>query len=212
MKPVTDRVFIQARMTSARFPGKVLAPFAGEPLVKSVIERVRQVVPLEQIVLATSDRPSDDPLAAYAAHVGVPVFRGSLDDVFARFRSCLRAHPCDWFYRVCADSPLLNPDLLVRAAGLRKDGVDLVTNVFPRTFPKGQSVELLRSSTFSSIDVRTLTAEQTEHLTQVYYQAPHRFGIANFSADGAPFNEDLAVDSLDDLHRVSAFAAAQTRG
>ncbi|MEC7654505.1 MAG: HEAT repeat domain-containing protein [Bacteroidota bacterium] len=39
------RVFIQARMSSKRFPGKVLAPFNGIPLLTCVIERVNRVIP-----------------------------------------------------------------------------------------------------------------------------------------------------------------------
>ena len=38
------RVFIQARMSSKRFPGKVLAPFNGIPILTCVIERVDKVI------------------------------------------------------------------------------------------------------------------------------------------------------------------------
>jgi spore coat polysaccharide biosynthesis protein SpsF len=38
-------VFIQARMSSRRFPGKVLAPFRGHPIIWHVLERVAQALP-----------------------------------------------------------------------------------------------------------------------------------------------------------------------
>src|SRR5712675_887192 len=97
------RAFIQARMSSARFPGKVLAPLDGEPIIAQVIKRVSQAVGRDRITVATSDDRSDDPLACYVDQLGISVYRGSLNDVFSRFRSCLEAYPCTWFFRVCAD-------------------------------------------------------------------------------------------------------------
>jgi spore coat polysaccharide biosynthesis protein SpsF len=200
--------FIQARMSSERFPGKVLAPFEGRAMIAVVIDRLRPAVAVERIVLATSDDATDDPLAHYVETLGIQVFRGPLDDVFARFQGCLAAHPCEWFYRVCADSPLLSPALLDRAARLRSADLDLVTNVFPRTFPKGQSVELVRAETFAGIDARGLTGELREHLTGVYYAQPHRFRIKNFAAEGGAAGPDLAVDTVDDLRRLARRTAA----
>jgi spore coat polysaccharide biosynthesis protein SpsF len=190
-------------MSSARFPGKVLAPFDGRPLIACVIDQVRSAVGEANVVLATSADATDDPLAAYVASLGIAVFRGSLDDVMGRFQACLKAHPCEWFYRVCGDSPLLDPALLSRADALRGDDVDLVTNVFPRTFAKGQSVELLRATTFAALDAGTVTSELREHVTQVYYERPHAFRIVNFASDTAPAEPNMTVDTVDDLHRLS---------
>ena len=62
-------------MSSGRFPGKVLAPFRGRPLLAHVVERVAQGVPRERLVVATSVDPADDPLEAYGKALGVDVFR-----------------------------------------------------------------------------------------------------------------------------------------
>jgi spore coat polysaccharide biosynthesis protein SpsF len=200
----TRVAFVQARMSSARFPGKILAPFDGRPLIASVIDRVRSGVGEGRVVLATSTDPTDDPLAAYVASLGVAVFRGGLDDVVGRFQACLKAHPCEWFYRICGDSPLLDPALLSRADALRRDDVDIVTNIFPRTFAKGQSVELIRARTFAAIDPRTLSAAQREHVTQVYYERPDAFRIVNFVSATPPAEPNMAVDTVDDLRRLSS--------
>ncbi|MGE0447591.1 MAG: hypothetical protein AB7P99_20375, partial [Vicinamibacterales bacterium] len=60
------RAFIQARMSSKRFPGKVLAPLTGTPLLGHVVERVSRVVPRDRIVIATSSHTADDPIVGYA--------------------------------------------------------------------------------------------------------------------------------------------------
>lgn len=206
------RVFVQARMSSRRFPGKVLAPLAGRPIIGHVVDRLTRVVPLDRVTVLTSEELSDDPLAAWLRECGVPVFRGPLDDVFARFRDCLDTRPCRWFFRVSADSPLVDPAMVERmlAFGARPD-VDLVTNVFPRSFPRGQSLEMVSAAGFRAIDPASLTAEQREHVTLVYYQQAERFRIVNVESDDPRLAATtLAVDTVEDLHRLEAHAVSLT--
>ncbi|WP_459899344.1 cytidylyltransferase domain-containing protein [Desulfobaculum senezii] len=198
------RAFIQARMSSSRFPGKVLAPFCGVPLLAHVVERVARVVPRTRITVATSTEGSDDPLAEYARLLGVQVYRGVLDDVFRRFRGCLRESPCDWFYRVCADSPLLLPGLLTELARHADPATaDIVTNVFPRTFPQGQSAELIRAEAFLSVDPASLSNEEREHVTLHFYNRPRMYRIVNIvNPHDVSTPQSLAVDTLSDMRRL----------
>ena len=198
------RAFIQARMSSARFPGKVLAPFKGRPLIAHVIARLGQGLPQNRIVVATSTAPSDDPLAGYVQGLGIQLFRGSLDNVVERLQGCLKDNPCAWFFRVCADSPLLDSDLFrtMAAYGDRSD-LDLVTNVFPRSFPKGQSLEMLRAAPFEGLPLDRLTAEEEEHATKVYYNHPENFKIMNLqSADPSLAETSFVIDTVEDLLRL----------
>jgi spore coat polysaccharide biosynthesis protein SpsF len=197
--------FIQARMSSSRFPGKVLAPIGGTPMIARVIGGISSIYPKDRIVLATSTETSDDPLSLYVESLGIKVFRGPLDDVFGRFRLCLQANPCDWFFRISADSPLLNCSILAMMDSLVVDSLDLITNVQKRTFPHGHSVELLNAEKFSQIDPTRLSADDCEHVTRFYYNHADEFRILNLEnmdADYAKLN--FVVDTLDDLHRVEA--------
>lgn len=197
------KVFIQARMSSSRFPGKVLAPINGKPMILHVIESISSVFDKSSIIVATSDEISDDPLALYAQFLRVRVFRGSLDDVFSRFQMCLKANPSDWFFRISADSPLLNSWLLKTMASYIDESLDLITNVQKRTFPHGHSVELLNAKKFSRFDTSRLSADDREHVTRFYYSHADEFHILNFEnmdTDYARLN--FVVDTLDDLRRV----------
>ncbi len=202
------RVFIQARMHSTRFPGKVLAPLNGYPIIRHVVSRVGQVIQPNCITVATSTEPSDDPLAVYVRDIGISVFRGPLDNVFTRFQMCLKENPCNWFFRICADSPLLDSALLQTMLTYRdRAEADLVTNVFPRTFPKGQSVEMLRAEMFAAIDSTRLSTEEQEHPTKFYYDHPAQFRIINLeSAHPELASTSLVVDTLDDLRRLEKLA------
>ena len=197
------RAFVQARMSSARFPGKVLAPFRGEPVIIHVVRAAAEVVGTDNVVVATSDDTSDDPLAAYLESRRIAVFRGPLLDVAERFRQCAAAYPCDWLLRLSADSPLLDPEVLrLVVAGVR-EGVDLVTTVAPRTFPAGQNAELLRVSTFLGLDFAALLPDEREHVTTFFYRHAGRFSIVNIeSGDPGLAATSVAVDTIDDLRRL----------
>jgi spore coat polysaccharide biosynthesis protein SpsF len=196
-------VFVQARMSSQRFPGKMLAPLAGRPMIDHVLERCGQAFGAECVVLATSRELSDDALAVHADRLGARVFRGDLRDVFSRFQSCLAAHPCEWFVRISGDSPLIDPRLIARVAACREPGLDLVTNVRPRTFPPGQSVEVINARRFAAMDAASLTAEEREHVTLAFYNHADRYRLRNVaSRDPSLARQHLAVDTLEEMRAV----------
>ncbi len=143
-------------------------------------------------------------MAKHAEASGITVFRGPLDDVFSRFRLCLKTHPCDWFFRICADSPLLDGGLLSWAASFASRDVDLITNVAPRSFPRGQSVELISAAAFSSVDASSLTPDQREHATKVFYETS-RWRVKNLDSGHPEWAKlSLTVDAPEDVSRLEA--------
>lgn len=198
------RAFIQARMSSHRLPGKVLAPIANRPLIDHTIDRVADAMDRDAIVVLTSVCPSDDPLAVYVASRGVHVYRGNLDDVFARFRNCLNDHPCDWFVRLSADSPDLPTDLIRSMIQRIDDDVDLITNLYPRSWSKGHSVEVVRTSKFMQIEPDELEDDDREHVTPFMYRNPSKFRIHNVPCPNpAARTTSHAVDTLEDFYRMN---------
>src|SRR4051812_21226714 len=95
-------------MSSTRLPGKVLSDVCGEPLLALLLNRLGRASLVDRIVVATSDEPSDDPIAEAAA---VPVHRGSLQDVLARFVGAIGS----WdgpVVRITADCPFTDPSVV----------------------------------------------------------------------------------------------------
>ena len=76
-------VIVQARTTSSRLPGKALLPVAGYP--SAILAALRAGNRQHRTLLATSEDHTDDLLAAEARKHGIEVFRGSLNDVVARY-------------------------------------------------------------------------------------------------------------------------------
>src|SRR5688500_14891232 len=105
-------------MGSTRLPGKVLRDLAGHPVLTHVLRRLMKSNSLDEIVIATSVSPADEPIADLAFQEGVGVFRGSETDVLARMVGAALASDADIVVRVTADCPLIDPtvtDLVVGA-------------------------------------------------------------------------------------------------
>jgi spore coat polysaccharide biosynthesis protein SpsF (cytidylyltransferase family) len=197
-------VIIQSRMSSRRFPGKVLSPFLGKPLFYHVVKQMKKIGIYNSIILATSTDKTDDTLAAYAKDLGLNVFRGSLNNVVERFSMALDIYKCDAFFRVCGDSPLLPPYLLNHAIKIyKKKKYDLITNIFPRTFPAGMSIELFNTQTFLRSVGKINDKAEKEHISRYFYNNYKKFKLYNFECN-LPTDPDLklAVDNISDIKKI----------
>lgn len=191
-------------MSSRRLPGKVLMPINGKPLLAYVAEILGRSKGLDQFCIATSTDPSDDSVAGYCEAHSIKYFRGSLEDVALRYFEIVSADPGGTFVRICCDSPLLDHRILEKAVQLfNNSDVDLVTNVFPRSFPGGQSVEVIRNSVFLDSYLSFETPADHEHVTGYFYRTG-KFRILNFSADQDCNDVHMAVDTQEDAVLVEA--------
>ncbi len=194
---------VQARMTSARLPGKVLAPLAGRPARTWLLERLERAEGLDALMVATSTDASDDAIAAYCEARGTDCVRGPLHDVAARVLAAAHAAELDALVRVSGDSPLLDQALVDRGAELmRLSGADLVTNVRPRTFPPGQSVEVIRT------DALAAATGDPEHVTGPLYDSPF---VVRFKTDPPRTAPALTLDTRADHARLEAILHAMRR-
>lgn len=193
-------------MSSTRFPGKMLAPFRGRPLIAQVLAQFQESGLGSQVVVLTSVDPTDDPLADFVANrCAVPVFRGELDNVVGRFQAALGEYPCEWLVRISGDSPLIDASLVRAMIGLSDRDHDVVSNVVHRTFPPGQSVECIRSDVFSALRWPDLTPEQREHVTKVFYDRPRDWRTRSvICADLKWASSRMVVDTLADLRELEA--------
>jgi spore coat polysaccharide biosynthesis protein SpsF (cytidylyltransferase family) len=205
---------IVARMDSRRLAGKVLAACEGAPLLWYVVSRVRLVKAFEdRVVVATSDRPVDDPLAAHCQAQGWPFFRGSADDVAGRLLAGADHFGLDWFARINADSPLTDPELLGEACEVAQlDDHDFVTNLQPRSYPYGVSVELIRTNFFRQAYARFRGPQDHEHVTRYLYDHLPQIRYANIVRRGEDLSgQRLTIDTPEDLEAFRSFLASQRR-
>jgi spore coat polysaccharide biosynthesis protein SpsF len=192
---------LQARMSSSRLPGKVMKNLLGRPMIDRQIERLRRAETLDRLVVATSDDPSDDPLAEHLQAEGVGVFRGPLADVLGRFAGAMeRFGPAEHVVRLTADCPLTDwrvLDLVVRRH--LEHGNDYTSNDLIRTFPHGLDVEIVRAEALAlAVREATLPADR-EHVTPFVYNRPDRFRLGCVTQAVDRSAERWTVDTPNDF-------------
>lgn len=206
---------VQARLGSSRLPGKALLDIAGRPMLAHVMARAAAVPGVDRVVLATTLRPRDEPLAALARSAGMACVRGSEDDVLDRFRAVLHEHPAQAVVRMTGDCPLLDPGVsgLVLTEYLRRAGqVDYVSNIHPPTYPDGLDTEVCSSEALERAWREARLPSEREHVTTYLRDHPERFRLWNVAQ-----TEDLSglrwtVDTAADLAFVRAVHAELAPG
>jgi spore coat polysaccharide biosynthesis protein SpsF (cytidylyltransferase family) len=157
---------IQARMTSSRLPGKVLADLGGKPLIERMIARVRRTRTLDALWVATTSKTTDDPLAALCDRLDVQVHRGDEHDVLARFLGAARLAEADVLVRLTADCPMSDPALIDEVVSVYAQGdVDYVSNVLVRTYPDGLDVEVFSRAALEEATEKATQPFHREHVT-----------------------------------------------
>ena len=198
---------IQARTSSSRFPEKVLSPLRGIPMLLWTINYCRKTnLPL--FVLTSTDK-SDDQLIGMLEKNYVSYYRGSLENVVSRYLSFMKEHQVKKVVRISGDSPLINPDVILKVIAQDQElaDADLTTNVFPRTFPKGQSVEVIPRKSLELLRDRSLSESDIEHVTPYFYANYKEFKINNLNNTEDLSSINLSVDTKEDLLRVDQFMA-----
>lgn len=204
---------IQARMGSSRLPGKVLKPILGKPMLALQIERVRQSMLIDDIIIATSISKKDDPIEALARQLGVHCFRGSEDDVLSRVVAALRAYKVGIHVELMGDNPLPDPGLIDAIIGFylkNKSQYDCVTNALKTTYPPGAEVSVYPSLVLMDAEQHAADPAFREHVSIHIYQHPERYQVYNLEAPPWLYAPDLhlEVDTEEDFQVVSAIYEA----
>jgi len=193
---------VQARMGSVRFPGKVLQPVCGTPLIGLLLERLGRSRHIDQIVLATSEDARNEPLASYVTGLGVTVFRGSEKNVLDRYYRAARSVAADVVIRITGDCPLIDPQLVDTVIEkFRASGADYVSNTSPPTYPDGLDTEVFRFSALETAWKQASTDFQKEHVTPFLRESP-QFTKLTITHDTDVSTERWTVDEPADLDPV----------
>ena len=196
---------IQARMSSSRLPGKVLADVAGVPMLGRQVARLRRSARMDELVLATSDQASDDAVADYAARLDLTVVRGPLDDVLARFGRALEAFPeAATVVRMTADCPLTDwrvLDAVIDSHAAAK--ADYASNTpAVRTYPHGLDIEVMTAAALRTAVREASDPYDREHVTPFLYRNPARFRLEFLSQSPSLAHLRWTVDHPADLDFV----------
>ena len=208
MRPVA---VIQARMGSSRLPGKVLRPILGRPMLWHIVRRLGFVPGLAGRVVATSDRPGDDPVRAFCRESGIPVFAGSEEDVLDRFYRAAKEANGDPLLRITGDCPFVDPDLVGRL--IERYGAGGYDHVAVATgagalylaggrYPDGLDAECFGFSTLERAWREATEKSDREHVTPYIWRNKTLFRCGHFTSEKDYSHLRWTVDNEADFSLV----------
>ncbi len=194
-------------MSSKRFRGKVLYKINNKPLIWYLINNIKKSKKVTDIIVATSKNKSDDVLTKYLKKINIKFFRGNLNNVMKRLFDLSKKLKKKYFLRISADSPLIDYRIINKAILLanKKKKFDLITNVFPRSYPSGQSTEIIRSDILgNALNNPKITKYDLEHVTTFFYRNNKKYHIINFSTKKKYYNK-FSIDLKKDLENLKRY-------
>lgn len=200
---------VQARMSSSRFQGKVLEPLNGVPMIVFMIERARRARLLNDVVVVTSTDPSDDPLVSTLEKHRIPLFRGDLADVLARYKHAADHFKATEVVRLTGDCPLVDPEIVDEVLRARAGAnADYASNIDPPTFPDGFDVECFSKHALDRAFNEASSAAEREHVTLWMRSDKANLRRCNVRAPADLSHLRLTVDYPNDLEAVRSVVAA----
>lgn len=187
---------IQARMTSTRLPGKVLAEVMGKPLLAYQIERLRRVRLHDEIAVATTTNHEDDGIVVLAAAMGCKVFRGSEHDLIARYIGAAAVFGADIIHRIGADDPFCDPAVIDACIAL------LIAGRYDRVqsfaYPLGLNPEVFTRAAILRADEAT-EADEREHIGPYWERRPRSFRLGILPGPFDQYHRRVTLDTPEDL-------------
>lgn len=199
--PAPTVAIIQARCGSTRLPRKVLEPILDRPMLWWVVNRVRAARLVDEVVIATTDLPGDDDLAALCDAEQWPCFRGSESDVLDRYHAAATMFEAGAVVRITGDCPLIDPDVINRSIATFRSAcpsVDYASNCQVRTFPRGLDAEVFSMRALERAWKDDTRPEWREHVTPYIYRSG-RFRLADVVNPEDYSRFRWTVDTREDL-------------
>lgn len=198
---------IQARTGSTRLPGKILMEFCGKPDLYHVYDRTKKSKKIDEIIVATTDKISDDKVFDYCEKEDIKCFRGSEDDVLDRFYQCCKQRGLsekDSVVRITADCPLIDPVIIDKVIEyFLENDFDYVSNAIEPTYPDGLDVEVFLFSALEKSWKEAKLPSEREHVTPYIRNNESLFKIGSFKNSVDLSHYRWTLDEIEDYRLIN---------
>ncbi len=154
-------------MTSTRLPGKVMLPLCGMPVLQVMIERLPSW--RQQIIVATTNDGSEQPIVRLCQQLGVRYFQGDTDDVLGRYYQAATFFGADdttTIVRLTSDCPLIDDALTTQVINtFGQGGYDMVSLGPHSGYPRGLDCCAFAYSLLRHTQHRATHPADREHVT-----------------------------------------------
>ena len=177
-------VCVQARLSSARLPGKVLKKIGDINFLSLLIKRLKNSEYLDNIVVATTQEARDDSIADWCKRNNILFFRGSEKDVLDRVVKTHEYMNSDLIVEITGDCPFTDPEIVdLGIETFLANDVDVVTNCGNYlTWPMGQYVQVFPLELLQKINLNIEDPIVHEHVSLYFYENPEKFKLLEIIA------------------------------
>jgi len=207
-------IIVQARMTSARFPGKSMALLLEKPVLEWVLERVKLVRGPKRAkmtyILAVPDADESEPMLQLADKLDVENFCGSELNVLRRYYEAALFFKLDYIVRITGDCPFIDPVVCAEVTQLcvwRK--LDYTSNIYPkRTYPQGLDCECFTMDCLEAAYKLSDIISDYEHVTPWMQRAEEiKKGSVQQRIDQS--DKNWCIDYPEDIKRLEEEACGK---
>lgn len=198
---------IQARMSSTRFPGKMMKLISGRPLIWHVINRVGNAKLIDKLIIATTTNQEDDIIEDFCKKNDILFFRGNESDVLDRYYQSAKKYHADVIIRITADDPLIDPQVIDKAIKCYNNGknrIDCVSTGIKSTYPEGIGLSVFSFNALEKAWKNAKLPSEREHVTPYILKHPEIFCVKNIECEKDLSHLRWTVDYEKDFRFVNA--------
>lgn len=199
-------IYVQARMSSTRLPGKVLKEVLGKPLLFYLTERLKRAHQADAVAILTTTSPKDEPIRSFCKENKILCYEGPEDNVLERYYQVAKERRPDAVVRVTSDCPLIDPQIIdevILAYKTDSPDVDYVSNTLTRTYPRGMDTEVFSYDALEKTYLSAKSPDEQEHVTLFMYRHPEIFKLKNVACKKGNSGFRLTVDTEDDFKLIN---------
>jgi spore coat polysaccharide biosynthesis protein SpsF len=213
MKKKID-IIVEARTNSKRLPGKLLMKILDRPVLDLMIERLKTINQINDIIIATTINKDDDIIEQIAKENNVKFFRGSEEDVLGRVVGVINFFKTDIVVQITGDNPLVDKNLTEELISFFLDNYkkyDFICNdagiynsKYKKEFPLGLNTKIFKSSILIEVEKKTKNPVDREHIVNYILKNSDQFKVLSYKAPPQLCRQDvrLTLDYMEDFNLI----------
>ena len=197
-------VFIQARLGSTRFPGKIFSKYKNTTMLEVLLKRLSLSKKINKIIFLIPDNKENIPLKSFIKKLGYNFFCGSEENVLSRFFFAAKKFKPLTIIRITSDCPLIDPFILDKMIKkFNESKFDYLSNTIHPTYPDGFDVEIFSRKTLSLAFKNANLDYDKEHVTP-YIKREKIFNTYNYSQNKDYSDIRITLDTKKDFENIKS--------
>lgn len=171
---------IQARLTSKRFPNKVLKKIRNKSIIEIVHDRAKKINKIDKVIFVIPKNKRNNKLEKFLKKKKIEYSKGNEKNVLSRYYKAAKKFNLDIIIRVTSDCPLWDPYLCNKMLKyFLRNNYDYLSNILKRSYPVGLDCEIFTMNTLKKTFKKAKSKYDLEHVT-TFMRNPKKFKIKNF--------------------------------